>query len=735
MPLYTMPDGNDYEFESDSEATRARAAWNAQFGKVNKEKPTSAAVQATEEGRSINPSIQGAITALQGPAMGFLDELAGIGSAITGGIANLTPWGDDKTMYENYIRGRNKIRGSTSKYTEDYPGTALTSQIAASAPMMVAGGATQAASKTPGLFSKIISGGATGARYGAVSGLGSSEADTAAGDIENMGTGALFGGVLGGALPVVASGVGKTGGWLYDRATRGYDIDAGKILRDAAGGELANTKAILSKANPNQTTGQALAMAGGGNRDELLALARVAQQMGDPNSIRKLAEFQSGRNQALIQSVSGGASSEASIAAQRAAHTSLEKTLDPMRVRGAEAANRNTRILEMLRQKSTDYGNQASQRVEDVRRFTAAGQRAADRANNTAPINWMPRVAGKYTYMGDLANRAEQVATSSAQASLKAGASANVANNLEQGISAKGISTLSARPLLNEIDTMTSKVGDRANPVLTKTLEGFKAHALKFVDENGNIDAYDLHQLRKNANDMIDTLFPGADSALKQRAGAVLTKLKPTIDSGLKAAGGKELVDYFDAYSKGMNEINRMKMGDMIRGMKPDDIIALVKGNSPDTVEKVFGAGNFSFQNQMGEAAKPISTVAKRLEGEALLASRGDAPAAQNSIKKILERDMLGFRLPAYLSKSVATANFGLSRIERSLNEGTRNALFSALQSPSETVRIANTLPVLERVKFFNALRDPRVSQLMSAQSGMLTGRVIGVQSGNGVQQ
>jgi len=49
MVKYEMPDGNEYEFASDDEATRAMKAWNSQFGQ-------SEAMRGLE---AIEPSIPG----------------------------------------------------------------------------------------------------------------------------------------------------------------------------------------------------------------------------------------------------------------------------------------------------------------------------------------------------------------------------------------------------------------------------------------------------------------------------------------------------------------------------------------------------------------------------------------------------------------------------------------------------------------------------------------------------
>lgn len=726
-----LADGTILEFPDGTDPQVIQATVKKMLGQQPKEEGFNP-VTPRQEGRNINSSIQGAITALQGPSMGFMDELAGVGSAITGAVANLTPWGDDKTIAENYISARDKVRGATEQYSKDYPKTAFGSQIAASMPTILATGGAAAIPKTATFLQRTGQVAKTGGQFGAVSGLGSSEADTAAGVVEDTGKGAAGGAALGALLSGTVSGGGKIYGWLYDtiKGNRAK-VEGGKVIRDFVGNQQKNIEGILKSANPNQTTGQALASAGGGNRDEMLALAKIAAQKGDPNAIRAMREAQNVSNKALLSRVSGGATEEASIKAQKDAYEAMSASLDPLRVKGAEAANRSTKTIEMLRQKARQYAGKAEEKVGDVRRFTAAGERATERANTTSPVAWMPRVSGKYTYMGEkggLASRAEQVAGQAAEDSLKAGASANVAKNLEETIAARGISTLSANPLFAKIDAMVAKVGDRANPVLTQTLNGFKEHAKKFVDKDGNIDAYDLHQLRKNVNDTVDMLFPNADKALKMRAGAVLHSLKPTMDDGLKAAGGGDLVRYFDEFSNGMNKINRMKMASVIQKMTPDELISLSEGNNTQLVEDIFGRGNVGFTTQMGKAANPIKAVASRLKADTLLEQRGGAPAAQNAAGKILEKDMIGFRLPAYMDAKAYTANTILSKFEKWMNEGTREVVFKAMQSPKRTIELMNTLPTSEKAAFLKAMSDPQVRSFISGQTGRVTGNQMATQ-------
>lgn len=84
MPTYTMPDGNNYEFASDSEATKAMAAWNAQFGTKQPSLGERALASFPRFGRSIQEAagtvIEPALTMGTGMLGKVAGDIAGLGA-------------------------------------------------------------------------------------------------------------------------------------------------------------------------------------------------------------------------------------------------------------------------------------------------------------------------------------------------------------------------------------------------------------------------------------------------------------------------------------------------------------------------------------------------------------------------------------------------------------------------------------------------------------------------------
>lgn len=160
-------------------------------------------------GVPVGSSVQGAINALQGPTMGFLDELVGAAAA---------PFG-------KYKEARDYVRGATQQFRQEYPVTGALTSAAASAPMMLIGGAPVAAAKgmiAPAATTagRLLTAGKVGAIQGGVSGAGESTAE----DMSGIAADALKTAAQGGALGVAGQGalgvLGAVGGNVLQRASQ-----------------------------------------------------------------------------------------------------------------------------------------------------------------------------------------------------------------------------------------------------------------------------------------------------------------------------------------------------------------------------------------------------------------------------------------------------------------------------------------------------------------------------------
>lgn len=201
---------------------------------------------AYKEGRSSNGSLQGLITSVNGPLLGFADEALGalgapLKSLVTG-----------RSVGDEYRELRDSYRGMQDQYSADHPYMAPASQIAASAPlgmMKLFGAAAPVAgtvAQPMNMLQKMLQAGKMGAGYGAASGAGNSIADSASGVAADTAKGAVTGAALSGAAVPVASVLGAVGGNIAQRVNSGSAANYAKekvaeaLVRDGRGSVVQN---------------------------------------------------------------------------------------------------------------------------------------------------------------------------------------------------------------------------------------------------------------------------------------------------------------------------------------------------------------------------------------------------------------------------------------------------------------------------------------------------------------
>ena len=212
------------------DAPDEKTAWKM-ANEVHKSAPQES--PSTKEGRQLNSSMQGFANAMQGPTMGFADELYGGLSATGRSIANAIGLGSGQSFGQNYREGRDLVRGATDQFREERPITAGLTSAATSAPLMLIGGAPAVAAKgvivpAATTLGRLGTAGKVGAIQGGVSGGGESTAD----NIANVVADAAKHSALGGGLGVAGQGVlGATGAVVGNVAQRVNQSSAADFAR------------------------------------------------------------------------------------------------------------------------------------------------------------------------------------------------------------------------------------------------------------------------------------------------------------------------------------------------------------------------------------------------------------------------------------------------------------------------------------------------------------------------
>ena len=202
--------------------------------------------QDYQAGKQAPGALQGALSVMNGPLMGFGDEVAGaVGGAYDALIKG-------RPLKDAYLENRDFARGAQDSQKEQNPWTTGITQIAASAPLgALKLFAAPAAGQKLGIMAQTGQAAATGAGYGAAAGAGNSTATSVGGVAQDSAIGGAVGAALsGGAIPLgqaVVGGVRNIGSRVSDKiaARHAQEKIAEAIVRDARG-----TMAQGASANP-----------------------------------------------------------------------------------------------------------------------------------------------------------------------------------------------------------------------------------------------------------------------------------------------------------------------------------------------------------------------------------------------------------------------------------------------------------------------------------------------------
>jgi len=216
--------------------------------------------KAKVEGANAPGATRGLISVLQGPTLGFADEILG---GIGGAYDALTKGGG---YLPNYRANRDYLRGAAEYEQQQNPYTTGITQAMATAPLSVLrlfGAAPQTArtmavpnamaAPTVNMLNQGLIAAGTGAAYGTVGGAGASTADS----FGDVGIDALKGGALsavlgGGSVPVMravgatASNIGQR--FSPNRATTAAQLEIAQALaRDAEARQIAGNPVIAAR--------------------------------------------------------------------------------------------------------------------------------------------------------------------------------------------------------------------------------------------------------------------------------------------------------------------------------------------------------------------------------------------------------------------------------------------------------------------------------------------------------
>lgn len=505
------------------------------------------------------------------------------------------------------------------------------------------------------------------------------------------------------AGPIIQKGLGKLADLRQIPKNKAADI-----ARNALGPDLPEALNML-RSQQGQGVSAAQATADINSPTWQALIDRATKR--DPRFLAALEKSQGEVSLNALSKLAGGTTAAEARGTTEAAKEAARSVTSPMRETALNRANLGKEVAR-LEGLSAELGEQAAAKVQEVRRLMELG----DLANASARLNLikrdLPVGLTKYTYGGELAEKAfNEWSNKAAQASLDLGQGSRFAQDAASALRSVGIKPLEGEPLVRSLKAVANNPEFAGNDVLLGALRNVSDDIAKWTSSGGVIDARALDAIRKNSvNAAIQQFRPGMDATSQRNlAAGVLSRVKPVIDDAIEAAGGAGYRDYLKQHAQLSQKIAEKQLtGEALKLWKTDKnaFVRLVQNESPEAVEKVLGPGKYNIAVELAEdTLSTLQSEATKVLRNANIKSQVEG--GQTALKELLIQNMSKFRLPSYLSAVAATTNKALNILENKIGAKTMATLTEALKTPEGAANLLESLPAAERNKVLQLIGDP----------------------------
>jgi hypothetical protein len=573
-----------------------------------------------------------------------------------------------------------------------------------------------------------------GSRAGRVAlraaGGGTSGASTAALMGQDPGEGFLYGA----GIPVLGTVFKKLVGGGVD-LFRMPKVKAGKILREALGKDVEAAKAAFARLSPNdQRLAQQVLVDAGVEPSKFFGLGRIVADQIDPDTRARTLMQQEATRNARLADISGGGTATAQRAAAETGRREVSTATGPAR----DAALSRANIAGTTVPAAETLANAARQRADEM---TASGfvprmRGLEDRSRGQIDAAFQnPEFftqGGPINRTGAIAEGAGQRADDAIAAQIGLRDVARDMEDVVADLAAEGMQPLRVAPIVQQLRSMAGQPGTRADELQRGTLRGLADKLQGLADNNGVIDARDLYQIRKTGlNDIVDTLLSGRQpgSGTKERTASLLTSARGMIDDAIEGSGGKNWKDYLARTRQGFETVNRQKLagqGAQLAKDKPDEFIALMRGDRPQMVEDAMGTGQFDIAgmaladprryNAMKMSADELQNLNRMTELESLGQTAGGNLLSKQQ-PSYLSRGMRG--VAGAVSPKTAYGAQGANQVQSAImSPKVQQELAQAYRSGPNMMAAMNEAPTAARVTEQVQQINPTARNVMAQQFG-----------------
>jgi hypothetical protein len=528
--------------------------------------------------------------------------------------------------------------------------------------------------------------------------------------VRNVLEGATYeaGGRVAGNL--ISAGVGKVAD-LRQLAQQ----KAAKLAQAAVGNDLPQVVNALRTASPTSSVAELTAKI---ENPTWQALIQDALQK-DPQFLRKMRLMGEAESTNALAQLAGGTTAAATRGTTEAAKNALNTVTGPAR-EAALARGNLGKTVSAYETEAERLARAAAGKVEEVR-FLEGAKNVAEQAAARVPVRTpsgerigQPLMPGRYSYPADLAKQAEVWSSQAATGSLDLGQGARFAQGAADAMRAVGIKPLEAKPLIEQITAVLSnpKSGIPGNDVLEGAVKNVANDIAKWTNNAGIVDMYALEAIRKNSvNAAIQQLRPGADATTQRNlASSVLAKIRPLIDDAIESSGGAGWKQYNADYTKGMQRIAEKKLaGEALQMWKTnkDAFVRLVQNESPETVEKILGKGNYNIATELADSTlKLLETQAQKHLTQ--MSVKEQATEGQKALTQLVSQQTSNFRFPSWLNFWTTAGNQAISELEKKIGTKSMKVLTEAAKSPQTMADLLERLPGAERNRVAQLLSNPQ---------------------------
>jgi hypothetical protein len=547
--------------------------------------------------------------------------------------------------------------------------------------------------------SKLMAGGVV---QGGIMPSGASEESYVSDKLFNMG----LGGIIGGVIPVASKVLKEVKDYVSSLPiTDANKMEAArKYINELAGPRKNEVIAALRSAGQivtgsKPTSAEALA-------ESPTAIGLIKEQQRLASQIRTAPQFaerakeQAAARKGELTSAFGTKADLEEAQRLRTAETTpmRETALEQANVFGQtvpklvqDIAQREGALVKNLQAQGKTMSEQAQAGVREV----TAPQGGQIGAVAGMPMTYPDRYKGNYELAKSLSGAVQEFADPIAQRK------AELAFKQLQlkSIADEGFYPLSTAPLLTRIEQSLQKPGERANTLLTTSLDSLKTKLNSLTDENGIINSIDLYQVRKEIGDDIRAFLTQRNQSFGAQATNVESTIKKILDESINKASGTNLwSDYLTKFADHSKKINQMEVGQTLidklslnlADVEKAGVFANAVDNAGALIKRVTGVprydtlSDFLTPQQIKSVESVRADLARKQKAfEAGKQVRGQEPAAFAS----------GEEIPTLLNAKISLAKSALDYLKRGSQKDLDDLVSDLTLNPQKLADFLEVIP------------------------------------------